>query len=278
MSSQDNKNTFATVDSSSDPQAFVQCLHEQYAHNTRLHLNKHETLNLMDLKPGHVVLDAGCGTGVDAVQMARLVAPSGHVYGVDFSQEMINEAASQAAANDLPITFQQGSIYELTFADNFFSRCRADKTFQHLARPEVALRELIRVTKPGGKIVIADPDHDSLIIDTPYPDITRRFVRFRSDHMAQGGIAHQLYRMFKEQGLTNVTVTPLTQVYTNYDEKKVSSPYLREIWLAHKHGVVNEDEAERWAGSLQEVIDKDHFFCMQTYIVTTGEKPEKHEL
>lgn len=272
MSNQENKNTFATVDSSTDPQAFVQCLHEQYAHNTRLNLNKHETLNLMDLEPGQIVLDAGCGTGVDAVQMAQLVAPTGHVYGIDFSQEMINAATRQAAKRDLPLTFQQGSIYALKFADNFFDRCRADKTFQHLADPEAALGELIRVTKPGGKIVIADPDHDSLIIDTPYPDITRRFVRFRSDHMAQGGIAHQLYRMFKASGLMNVTVTPLTHVYTSYDEKKASSPYLREIWLAHKHGVVDEDEAERWASSLQEAIDKECFFCMQTYLVTTGEK------
>lgn len=274
MSNQENKNTFANVDNSTDPRSFVQCLHKQYSHNTRLTLNKNETLSLADLEPGQVVLDAGCGIGVDAVQMARLVAPTGHVYGVDFSQEMINEAHNHPAANDLPLTFQQGSLYELTFADNFFDRCRADKTFQHLAHPQAALRELIRVTKPGGKIIIADPDHDSLIIDTPYPDITHRFVRFRSEHMAQGGIAHQLYRMFKELGLANVTVTPLTHVYTNYDEKKVSSPYLREIWLAHQHGAVDKEEAEKWASFMQEAIDKDRFLCMQTYIVTTGEKPE----
>jgi ubiquinone/menaquinone biosynthesis C-methylase UbiE len=273
MKDRSPSSSFSDVDRAVDPQFFVNCLEEQYAKNSALLLNKARTLALADIRSGHLVLDAGCGTGKDVIQMAALVGHSGHVFGMDFSQEMITAAQAKVAALDLPVTFQQGSIYALPFEHNFFDRCRADKTFQHLTDPRTAVAELIRVTKPGSKIIIADPDHDSLIIDTPYADINHRFARFRSSAMAQGSIAHQLYSLFKEFGLVDVGIEPLTRAYPNYEEKKVSSPYLEEIWLAHKQGVVTQEEAEKWAAYLREAIANDRFLCLQTYVITTGLKP-----
>jgi ubiquinone/menaquinone biosynthesis C-methylase UbiE len=263
---------FADVDQSDNPQFFINCLNEQCAKNDILRLNKQRTLELANIQPGHIVLDAGCGTGVDAVQMAALVG-SGNVFGVDLSQEMIASASTNSAASPLPLTFRQGNIYHLDFEDNFFDRCRADKMFQHLSDPRAALKELIRVTKPGGKIIVADPDHDSLIIDTPFADVNHRFTQFRSGRMPQGGIAHQLYGLFKELGLVAVRVEPLTGVYTNYEQKKITSPYLEEIWLAQEYGAVTKEEAEKWAAYLQEAIESERFMCLQTYVITTGHKP-----
>ena len=273
MRNSSQKSSFANVDHSVNPQFFINCLNDQYAKNSALHLNKQRTLELADIQPGHIVLDVGCGTGVDALQMAAQVGNSGHVFGIDFSQAMVVAAEENAAPFNLPLTFQQSDIYKLSFDDNFFDRCRADKTFQHLSDPREALEELVRVTKPGGKIVIADPDHDSLIIDTPFADVNYRFARFRSDHMPQGGIAHQLYGMFQELGLVDVCVEPLTRVYTDYEEKKVSSPYLEEIYFAQKHGAVTLAEADEWANYLQSAVENGRFLCLQTYIITTGRKP-----
>lgn len=264
---------FSDVDQSRNPTVFVDCLDSQYKHNSILRSHKQRALDISDIQSGHIVLDAGCGTGVDAAKMAEKVGESGHVYGIDFSHEMIM-AARERVKSPLPITFQQGSIYQLDFEDNYFDRSRSDKTFQHLHNPKAALKELLRVTKSGGKIIISDPDHDSLIIDTPFADITHRFVRFRSEQMAQGGIAHQLYVLFKENEMTDVRVEPLTAVYTNYDEKKVSSPYLEEIWVAHEHGIVTEEEARIWANYLQDAIQNDRFLCLQTYMITSGYKPK----
>ncbi len=74
MSNPEN-NTFANVDLSPNPEAFVHCLNDQYASNPTLIQNKHVTLQLMELNPGHCVLDVGCGTGIDATLMAEQVAP-----------------------------------------------------------------------------------------------------------------------------------------------------------------------------------------------------------
>lgn len=265
---------FSDVDGSKDPEYFVSCLDEQYKRDSVHQLNKQRILELVDLQEGQTVLDAGCGIGFDAIKMSQEVGETGLVFGVDISQEMINTAKLNAAHLELPLTFQIGNIYKLEFEDDFFDRCRVDHTFQHLSDPKAALIELIRVTKPGGKIIITDPDHDSLIIDTPLADVNHRFIRFRSDHMPQGGIAHQLYGTFKELGLICVHVEPLTHVYTDYEEKKITSPYLDEIWIAQEHGAVTWEEAETWSAYLREAIKGDRFICMLTYIITTGVKPE----
>jgi ubiquinone/menaquinone biosynthesis C-methylase UbiE len=273
METNSKTNGFSDVDGSQDPQFFVNCLNEQFEKDSVLRINKQRTLELIDLQKGLTVLDAGCGIGLDVIQMAERVGQTGHVYGVDNSKDMIAAAKSKAAHLELPLTFRIGNIYQLEFQDNYFDRCRVDKTFQHLSDPKAALRELIRVTKPGGKIIAADPDHDSLIIDTPMTGVNYRFIRFRSDHMPQGGIAHQLYGFCKELGLIDVHVEPLTHVYTDYEEKKITSPYLDEIWIAQEHGAVTKEEAERWTAYLQKSIESGRFMCMQTYTITTAVKP-----
>lgn len=266
------KAEFTDVDNSSDPQWYVNCLDEQHASGL-LQRSKEHTLEALAVQEGQYILDAGCGTGIDALEMASLVGGGGCVIGIDHSAQMVRAARERGRKTNLPVSFFQSDIHHLAFADNTFNRCRSDKTFQHLSNPYQALLELIRVTKPGGKIVIADPDHETLVIDTPYREVNRRFAQFRSDAFEGGGIAHQLYRFFIECGLENVVVEPLTSVYTDYEERKITSPYLKEIWIAQEHGVVSHSEAEKWSSYLEEAIETGRFFCMQTYVITSGFKP-----
>lgn len=152
------------------------------------------------------------------------------------------------------MSFRQGDIHHLPFADNAFDRCYADKTFQHLPNPKQALSELIRVLKPGGRLVIVDPDHDTHVLDTPYPDVTRRFFRFRSDGMQQSGIAHQQYALFKEYGLTDVMAEPLTRITTDYETIRQSSGFIEGMHLAQQYDAVTAEEAQRWITYLEEAM------------------------
>lgn len=70
-----------------------------------------------------------------------------------------------------------------------------------------------------------------------------------------------------------VSIEPLTRVYPDYEETKVTSPYLEEIWLAQEQGVVQKEEAEKWADYLQEAIENRRFMCIQSYVITTAIKP-----
>ncbi len=272
MSTQRPQSGFTDVDHTDAPANYVQLM--DFQHGTAfVQMYKQRARRLLDIQPGQRILDAGCGTGEDARELARLTGPDGYVTGVDLSQTMLDEAERRSQGQSLPISFRQGDIHQLLFDDDTFARCYADKTFQHLPDPKQALSELIRVTRPGGRLVIVDPDHDTHVLDTPYPDVTRRFFRFRSSGIRQPDIAHRQYGMFREAGLTDIVVEPLTWIATDYESIRPLSHFIEGMRLAEQHGTVTSEEASHWIAALQDSINAGRFFHAVTYFITAGRKP-----
>src|SRR5947209_8156052 len=126
MSQQLPKAGFTDVDRAADPLYYVRCLDYQHA-GAFDQMYKQRTFTLLDIQPGHMVLDIGCGTADDVLEMAKRVGANGHAVGVDSSQTMIDEACKRSRETSLPVTFYQGDVHHLEFEDNSFDRCRADK-------------------------------------------------------------------------------------------------------------------------------------------------------
>lgn len=265
------KTEFSDVDRAADPEKYVKCLDAQIQVDEIERL-KQRAIELLDVQAGHSVLDAGCGTGRDALAMLERVGDIGHVMGIDSSATMIAEATKRAEGHQ-QVSFRQADIHQLDLISDSFDRCLALKTFQHLSEPREALRELVRVTKPGGKIVIGEPDHELVTIATPYTDVNRRFIQFRSDSLKQGGIAHQLYGLFKEFGLVDVSIELLPTIYTDYELRKCVAPYLDEIRVAERVGVVTREEADTWNAYLEEAIRNGRYLSTGMNIITAGYKP-----
>ena len=235
MSTQRPRSEFTAVDQAGMPHAYVDCMDFQH-HAAFVQQYKTRARDLLDLQPGQHVLDAGAGTGEDARALATYVGSTGQVVGLDLSQTMLEVAKQRSQGLDLPLRFCQADLHHLPFADATFDRCYADKTFQHLLHPRQALSELVRVLKPGGRLVVVDPDHETHVLDSPYPEVTRRFFRFRSDGLRQPGIAHQQYALFQEAGLRAVTVEPLTWVTTDYETIRPVSSFVEGMRLAQGPG------------------------------------------
>lgn len=263
---------FTDVDKAKNPEGYVQCM--EFQHGTAfVQMYKQRARLLLDIQPGQQILDAGCGGGQDSLEIARLAGQDSQIIGLDLSQTMLDSAQLQVQATHLPIIFRQGDLQQLPFANNTFDRCYADKTFQHLPDPRHALTELIRVTKPGGRLVIVDPDHDTHVLDTPYPELTHRFFRFRASGIRQPDIAHRMYALFQEFGLTNTVVEPLTWVTTDYKTIQPLSRFIEGMRLAQEHQIVTAEEADHWIAYLEAAIQSGRFFHAVTYFITTGCKP-----
>lgn len=107
----------------------------------------------LGLGPGSAVADIGCGTGVDLPFLVELVKPGGRVAGVDISAAAI-EVARARTSGLAGIELHRAGVERLPFEDGSFDACRMDRTLQHVANPELALREVRRVTRPGGRLVV----------------------------------------------------------------------------------------------------------------------------
>ncbi|HEY6068155.1 MAG TPA: class I SAM-dependent methyltransferase [Gaiellaceae bacterium] len=95
-------------------------------------------------------LDSGTGAGTLALALAPLVR---EVVGVDIVPELLERARALAPAN---VTFVEGDATSLPFEDSSFDLACSRRTLHHIARPERAVAELVRVTRPGGKVFVDD--------------------------------------------------------------------------------------------------------------------------
>jgi ubiquinone/menaquinone biosynthesis C-methylase UbiE len=119
---------------------------------------REKVLRLAHLKPGESVLDVGCGTGTLAIAAKRHVGPTGTVYGIDASPEMIARANKKARKAGIEVVFKNGLAQALAFPDAQFDAVLSTVMLHHLprrARQECA-SEMRRVLKPGGRVLAVD--------------------------------------------------------------------------------------------------------------------------
>jgi ubiquinone/menaquinone biosynthesis C-methylase UbiE len=114
--------------------------------------------DLARLQPGESVLDVGCGTGTLALEARPRVGETGRVSGIDPSPQMIARASHKAERVGLVIDFQVGVVEQLSFPDQSFDVVLSTFMMHHLPEDlkHRGLREIARVLKPGGHILVLD--------------------------------------------------------------------------------------------------------------------------
>ena len=162
---------------------------------------------------GDRVLDVGCGTGNLSFALAEN-SRIGAVVGVDFSSAYVDYARSRS--NDPRIAFHQGDACALAFADGSFDHAFSMLVLQFIPQPELAVREMRRVTRPGGTVAAATWDARGgfvayrLFFDTAAaiePSAMERRKRMYTRPMSRPG---ELERAWKSAGLTDVVQDMVT--------------------------------------------------------------------
>jgi ubiquinone/menaquinone biosynthesis C-methylase UbiE len=239
-----------------------------------VNLAKERSYAQMHVSAGDRVLDVGCGAGTDTVALAGLVGPAGRVVGIDIDGEMVGQAEGRAHESGVEarVEHRQGDAAALPFEAGEFQASRSERLFQHLVHPEQALAEMVRVTRPGGRIVVLESDYGSLSFDTDETDIERRLCRFIAEKEVQSGYAgRRLLRLFRQQALTGVEIEVLPVPLLSY-------PLCRQAMLldrfereAQEAGVLAPEEIARWRSSLEQAEREGAFFaCANLVLASAG--------
>ena len=234
---------------------------------------KQRSYILMGIRPGHKVLDVGCGTGTDTVPLAGLVYDQGQVVGIDYDEEMIAEAdrsAADAGASHY-VKHVQADATALPFESNEFDSSRSERLFQHLPHPEQALSEMVRVTKPGGWIVVLDADWGSASIDSPHVDIERRLMRVLTEHCHNNGYSgRQLYRLFRQHDLGDIVVEAFALPILSYPLARQLGQLENAEREAASAGIISSEELAIWSASLRQADEEGVFFASVSIVIVAG--------
>jgi SAM-dependent methyltransferase len=156
----------------------------------------------LELAPGETVLDLGSGPGLDCFLAARRVGPSGRVIGVDMTPEMLERARAGAAKHGLTqVEFREGRLEALPVADASVDAVTSNCVINLVPDKSVVFREIARVLRPGGRLVISD-----IVLDGRLPESLEKDIYAYVGCVSGAAQRGDYFALLADAGLGEVTV------------------------------------------------------------------------
>jgi SAM-dependent methyltransferase len=208
------------------------------------------------LTPGVRVLDVGCGPGSITADLADRVAP-GTVTAIDSAPEALAWARETVGSRS-NVEFRLGDVHALDFADASFDLVHAHQLLQHVTDPVAALREMRRVTRPGGVVAARDGDFGSFTWYPEYGGVRAWLDLYGQVSRRNGGqpdAGRRLLAWAHAAGLHDVTSSSSTWTFATPDERA----WWATTWVDRLQVTGLGDQAIRYgfatAGDIAAMVD-----------------------
>jgi ubiquinone/menaquinone biosynthesis C-methylase UbiE len=232
---------------------------------------KRQVLAALDLRPGHTVLDVGCGPGTDLPAMAAAVTGSGAVIGVDVEASMVEEANRRVAETPW-VEVRLGDAHALPVGPASVDRARADRMVQHVADPAGVFAEFRRVLRPGGVACVAEPDWDSLLVDPGDLETNRAFNRFVCSTIVRNAtVGRQLARLAHQAGLEVCDVITVAPIFRDFALADQILGLSRNTERAIRAGRLDREAGQRWLAELA----AGPFLATSTVFIAVVRRPDQ---
>jgi arsenite methyltransferase len=157
-------------------------------------------LQHLELAEGETFLDLGSGAGIDALIAARRVGPTGRVIGVDMTPEMLDKARENARGHD-NVEFREGRLEHLPVEDASVDAVTSNCVINLVPDKGVVFREIARVLRPGGRLVVSD-----VVLEGVLPEAITRDVLAYVGCVAGAEQRETYFRLLADAGLTDVEI------------------------------------------------------------------------
>ncbi len=223
------------------------------------------------LQPGESVIEVGCGTGVLDRWMAQRMEGRNKIVGVDVNPFFLREAAALVAREGMEdlVDFKEGSAEALPFPDESFDLALSSTVIQRVNADKL-LSEMVRVTKPGGRVAVLGHAHDMpRWINLPLRETLKTKIEsppWVTDRgHPEGCDDSSLYRRFNGLGLSNIKMFP----YMGSFDGGLRLQMLQTGILPG----LNPEEADQWRAAVAQAQAEGTFFIATPFHCAVGTKP-----
>jgi SAM-dependent methyltransferase len=245
-------------------------------------------VRILQLPKGSKGLDAGCGIGLQVLLLAEEVGPSGHVTGIDISAEFLQYAEGLVERTELSkrTSFKECDVHNLPFANDTFDWVWSADCVGYPAaeKPVLLLRELARVVKPGGCVVILGYSSQQLLPGHPLLEARLNATCLSHAPLLEGKRPEQNFLLapgwFRKAGLENIAAFTLIEdmcAPLGEDIRLALVSLLDMLW-GKKSSEVSEDDWEEFQRlcrpeSPDFILNRSDYYAFYTYSMFSGKVP-----
>lgn len=232
---------------------------------------KARSIESLSIAAGDRVADVGCGTGED---VAAMCAGASGVFGVglDLSSRNVVEARRRHKREGIAFVVADG--HALPIADGSLDGCRVERTLQHVAAPALVVTEIARALRPGGRVVVCEPDWSSCALagadETVSGAVLAHWINGRT---ANPSIGRNLPRLLDRGRLDEAGLRSEAVIYRSLDEAVMAVPFSRAATEAAASGLVSQQEADAWIEHLESASEHREFVFTVPLFTAVGIKP-----
>ena len=224
-------------------------------------------------QPGERIVDIGCGPGFYCAELAEEVGPSGSIVGVDESASML--ALAERRCGELAnVELVEGEATAAPVADGSFDAAISVQVQEYLPDIGASLAEILRVLKPGGRVLIWDIDWATASV-SGQAERTERVMHAWDEHLANPSLPRTLKRELLAAGFEDVVMTAHAFATSDFDADEYYGPALVPFIAAFVSGRqgISAEEAEAWVDEQRELGERGEFYFALIQSCFTARKP-----
>ncbi len=232
---------------------------------------------LLEPETASAILDLGCGRGADLLALAARAPAAATLTGMDASADAIARARAAAGADPRCTFLVHDAGAPLPFPDRAFDRVLSVNLLECIADKVQLLREIHRILVPGGTVVCAHWDWDSVLVDHEDEELVRKLVHAFADWRqpwmasADGWMGRRLWAAFQRSALFAGEVHAFVHTSTRFEPGTYGWEHLHGLNALARHGAIAPADYERFIAGIEDQARAGTYFFSVTMYAYAGQ-------